>query len=92
MTNITFARRGLRSAGQTFDGDMLAGQVFAYTPWWERLSRREGAPHYLAMLPSGRWLPGVFFRRHDAAEALRAHCRLEQYEDLDLHEESPLTA
>lgn len=92
MTTITTERHGLRSAEQTFDGDTLVGEVFAYWPLWERLACRGRIPRYLAMLPSGRWLPGVFFRRHDAAEALRAHCRLEQYEDLDLYEDSPLSA
>ena len=91
MTKLLFECRGRRRGEQTFDGDTTVGEVFAYRPWRERLARGDRPARYLAKLPSGRWLPGMFFARHDAAEALRAHCLLAQYEDLDLYEQPTLS-
>jgi hypothetical protein len=80
MTYFTFERRRLRRGEQTYDGSTHVGEVFAYKPLRERLALDDRPPFYLAKLPSGRWLPGQFLARHDAAEALRAHFRAEQYE------------
>ena len=81
MTYFTFERRRLRRGEQTFDGDTEVGQVFTYKPWRERLTLSDRPVRYLAKLPSGEWLPGLFRARHDAAEALRAYSRCEQYEE-----------
>lgn len=81
MTYFTFERRRLRRGEQTFDGGTLVGQVFAYKPLRERLRLDDRPARYLAKLPSGHWLPGLFRARHDAAEALRAYARCEQYEE-----------
>jgi hypothetical protein len=80
MTYFTFERRRLRRGELTFDGDTPVGQVFQYKPWRERLSLDDRPVRYLAKLPTGAWLPGLFRARHDAAEALRAYSRCEQYE------------
>ena len=81
MTYFTFERRRMRRGEQTFDGATQVGEVFAHKPLRERLSLDDRPPHYLAKLPSGSWLPGQYLARHDAAEALRAHFRAEQYEE-----------
>jgi hypothetical protein len=80
MTYFTFERRRLRRGELTFDGATPVGEVFPYKPWRERLSLDDRPTRYLAKLPSGRWLPGVFLARHDAAEALRAYRRCEECE------------
>jgi hypothetical protein len=81
MTYFTFERRRLRRGEQTFDGDTKVGEVFAHKPLRERLVLDDRPPLYVARLPSGRWLPGQFLARHDAAEALRAYLWAEQYEE-----------
>jgi hypothetical protein len=81
MTYFTFERRRLRRGEQTFDGDTKVGEVFAHKPLRERLALDDRPPLYFARLPSGRWLPGQFLARHDAAEALKAYPRAEQYEE-----------
>jgi hypothetical protein len=81
MTYFTFESRRFRRGEQTFDGQVPVGQVFAYKPWRERLGLNDRPSRYLAKLPTGEWLPGLFVARHDAAEALRAHWRCEQYEE-----------
>ncbi len=86
MGHFTFEHRRLRWAERTFDGDMPVGEVFEYKSLRERLALTDRPPRYLAKLASGRWLPGLFIARHDAAEALRAHGRLEDCEDFDLSE------
>lgn len=81
MTHFTFESHRLRRGQQTFDGETPVGEVYQYQPWRERLSLSERPTRYVAKLPSGRWLPGLFRARHDAAESLRAYCRVEQYEE-----------
>lgn len=80
MTYFTFERRRLCRGERTFDGDTTVGEVFPYKPMRERLRLDDQPVRYLAKLPSGEWLPGLFRARHDAAEALRAYSRCEQYE------------
>jgi hypothetical protein len=87
MSQLTLERRRLRRAERTFDGGKPVGEVYEYKRLRERLALAGGPPRYLARLASGMWLPGLFIARHDAAETLRAHCRLEEYEDRDLSEE-----
>ena len=77
MTYFTFERHGLGRGQDTFDGDTPVGQVFVRKPWRERLSLNDRPPLYLGKLPSGDWLPGAYLTRHDAAEALRAHNRVQ---------------
>jgi len=81
MTYFTFERRRLRRGEQTFDNGVRVGEVFVRKSWRERLTLDDRPPRYLAKLPSGRWLPGEFIARHDAAEALRAHWRVLGYEE-----------
>jgi len=80
MTYFTFERRRLRRGELTFDGRTPVGEVVPYKPWRERLSLDDRPVRYLAKLPSGAWLPGIFLARHDAAEALRAYRRCEEWE------------
>jgi hypothetical protein len=84
MTYFTFDRSRLFRGEEAFDGDKSVGSVFVHKPWRERLALDDRPPLYLAKLPSGRWLPGHFLARHDAAEALRAHSRCLEYEELAL--------
>lgn len=81
MTYFTFESRRLRRGEQTFDGDTPVGQIFPYKPLRERLRLDDQPARYVAKLPSGAWLPGLFRARHDAAEALRAYLRCEEYEE-----------
>lgn len=81
MTYFTFQSRRFRRGQQAFDGETPVGEVFAFKSLRERLSLDDRPVRYLAKLPSGTWLPGIFLARHDAAEALRAYWRCERYEE-----------
>ena len=81
MTYFTFETRRWRRGERTFDGATHVGEVFAFKPLRERLALDDRPPLYFAKLPTGRWLPGQFRARHDAAEALRAHFRADLYEE-----------
>lgn len=81
MTFFSFQRRRFRRGELTFEGGVRVGEVFAFKPWRERLALDDRPSRYRAKLPTGKWLPGLFVARHDAAEALKAYARCVDYEE-----------